>query len=307
MATPVPSTDSVRVVAPGKINLLLRVGSPRDDGYHPLVSCFHAVDLWETITVTPADEYSVTISGDVNIGEVPLTEDNLVIRATKAVAERLGVDKKVAIHIDKQVPVSGGMGGGSADAAAALIAVDHLWQGGLSQLELLSLASTLGADVPFLLEGHSQLGRGTGGELEPVHSLRFWWVIVPSVHHLSTPLVYQKLDEQRGSDSPDLPVDLPAAFRAALFEGNPEKLALHLANDLEAPALELVPELTDTLAIGRELGALAAMVSGSGPTCVLLARDSRHQEALVGAMADRGYHAIPTTSPARGAHLVPIH
>jgi 4-diphosphocytidyl-2-C-methyl-D-erythritol kinase len=306
MVQPVPSLDSVRAVAPGKINLVLLVGEPQADGYHPLVTCFHAVDVWETVTVTPADEYLVTISGDVNMGEVPLTEDNLVVKAAKAVAAQLGVDKKVSIHIDKRVPVGGGMGGGSADAAAALIAVDKLWGGGLSQVQLLDIAGTLGADVPFLLEGYSQLGRGNGGELEPVKSQPFWWVVVPAVHHLSTPLVYQTLDQQRGGQASSLPHDLPAAFRSALFEGNPERLAPLLINDLQAPALQLLPELETTLAIGRELGALAAMISGSGPTCVLLARNQEHQQLLVGAMTDRGYHAIAATSPARGAHLVEI-
>jgi len=305
MAPPAEFDRFVTVVAPGKINLILRVGPKEDDGFHNLLTCFHAVDLWETVTVSLASEYRVTVSGDVNTGEIPLDEDNLVVKAAKAVTGALGVTDRFALHIDKKVPVGGGMGGGSADAAATLIAVNELLGGTVSQLELLDLATGLGADVPFLLEGRSALGRGHGGELEALPSLDFWWVIVPSTEHLSTPLVYAKLDELRKGQQLVLPADVPAGFREALFDGDPEALAGFLHNDMEPAALALNPKLATTLRIGQELGALASMVSGSGPTCVLLARDQSHASTLVEALAERGYHSLVANSPARGAHLLP--
>jgi len=306
MVPHVPSPDAVRAVAPGKINLILRVGPRKTNGYHDLLTCFHAVDVWETVTVTPAESYSVTISGDVNIGEVPLGEDNLVVKAAKLVARELGSDKRVAIHIDKQVPVGGGMGGGSADAAATLIAVNELWEGDLSQARLLALAGELGADVPFLLEGYSQIGRSHGGDLEPLRSQPLWWVVIPSVENLSTPRVYDTLDQLRGDGPIELPPDVPVSFRMALFDGDARAVSEFLVNDLEAAACSLVPSLVSTLALGRELGALAAMVSGSGPTCVLLAENQGHAKELATLMTERGYHASVVSSPGRGAHRVSL-
>jgi 4-diphosphocytidyl-2-C-methyl-D-erythritol kinase len=305
MDLPGAGAPFVRAVAPGKINLILKVGPLRPDGYHDLLTCFHAVDIWETVTVTSAEDYVVTIHGDVNLGEVPLDSNNLAVKAAQAVASELGIDSKVAIDIIKKVPVGGGMGGGSADAAATLIAVNELWQGGLSQIALLDIASTLGADVPFLLEGSSQIGRGHGGDLEPIRSLPLWWVVVTAVEHLSTPMVYQNLDRQRGDLDVTLPPDVPSAFRQALLAGDPRALAPHLANDMQASTLELLPQLLGTLERGLELGALASMVSGSGPSCILLAKDLNHAERLHQGLADQGTYSIVTSSPARGAHLVP--
>jgi 4-diphosphocytidyl-2-C-methyl-D-erythritol kinase len=306
MDQPGTTTESVRAMAPGKINLILKVGPARADGYHDLLTCFHAVDLWETVTVTPASDYLVTIHGDVNLGEVPLDGNNLAVKAAKAVATELGIKDEVLIHISKKVPVGGGMGGGSADAAATLIAVNELWQGGLSQVALLKIAAGLGADVPFLLEGYSQIGRGIGEDLEPIRSLPMWWVVVPALEHLSTPLVYQNLDRIRSGFDFTLPPDVPTPFRQALLAGDPVALAPHLANDLQISTLELVPSLLHTLERGLEQGALASMVSGSGPSCIFLASDKEHALRLRDAFAKQGSYSLVTSSPARGAHLVPI-
>lgn len=306
MDHPGTTSESVRAVAPGKINLILKVGPRRPDGYHDLLTCFHAVDIWETITVTPATEYLVTISGDVNVGEVPLDSNNLALRAAQAIATEIGTTERVSVHINKRVPVGGGMGGGSADAAATLVAVNELWQAGLSQVKLLEIAGQLGADVPFLLEGYSQIGRGTGGDLEPIRSLPLWWVVVPSLEHLSTPVVYQTLDRLRAHTDVVLPPEVHSGFRQALFAGDPEALAPHLTNDLQPAALELLPDLMASLERGLSLGALACMVSGSGPSCVLLAKDETHARELHALLADQGQYSLVTSSPVRGAHLVPI-
>lgn len=290
--------------APGKINLILRVGPLRPDGYHDLLTVFQAVDVWETITVAPADEFSITVSGDVNLGEIPLDGSNIAMKAAAAMAQTLGRTDAVSIHVDKRVPVGGGMGGGSADAAATLVAINELWSAGLSQAELLEIAASLGSDVPFLVEGATAIGRGRGELLTPVPSLGFHWVVVPSAHHLATPQSYRRLDEIRDGLDVVVPSDVPPAFREALAAGEAHALAAHLINDMAPAAVSLHPEVADTLEMGRDAGALAAMVSGSGPTCVLLASDSAHALALAASMEGAGHSARVVSSPVRGAHLV---
>ena len=306
MSQDISSRVAVRAKAPGKINLALTVGPRKADGYHDLVTCFQAVDLWETVTVSPADSYSVTIEGDVNLGEVPLNKDNLVIKAAELVADVLGVTRAVSVHIDKRVPVGGGMGGGSADAAATLVAVNQLWQAGLTDQELEHLGATLGADVPFALRGFTQRGLGNGSHLDHVDSLGFSWVIIPSLEHLSTPLVYGRLDELRGDQVPELPEDLSQGLRSALFSGDARALAGYLDNDMQVAAFSLLPELEQILDQARSMGALQALVSGSGPTCVALAENEQHASQMVDALNQAGRYAFSAQSPVRGAHLVPI-
>lgn len=293
----------VTVKAPGKINLILHVGPQNSSGYHDLLTVFQGVDLWETVRAEDAAEFSLTVSGDVLLDEIPLDDTNLVIRAAKAVARITGYDGAAAFHIDKRVPVGGGMAGGSADAAASLIAVDALWGTKLSQVQLLELASELGSDVPFALEGYTQVGRGRGHLLEGVESLPFFWVVVPQPLHLSTPLVYSTLDTLRGDEVPVLPEAPSEALLDALFTGDAKALAAELVNDLAAPALMVAPEIQNALNLGTQLGALAGMVSGSGPTCVFLAEDALHQARLVDGFESEGHYALRASSPARGAHL----
>lgn len=299
--------NTVVARAPGKINLILRVGSLRDDGYHELLTCFQAVDLWETITVTPADDFSITVSGDVNLGEIPLDESNIAIRAVSSLAARLGRSDAVAIHIDKQVPVGGGMGGGSADAAATLVAVNELWSGGLTPGDLQAIGASLGSDVPFLLEGGTAVARGRGEVLSPISSLGFYWVVVPSHHHLSTPQGYSTLDDLREDFEVGVHDDVPQPFLDALDSGDPEALVAHLMNDMTPAAIALYPDVATTLERGLACGALAAMVSGSGPTCVLLAQDETHAHSIAEHCKTEGHHAIVVGSPVRGAHLVTDH
>lgn len=295
---------SVTVKAPGKINLALQVGPKNSAGYHDLLTVFQAVDVWETLTAEDAAEFSLTVSGDVVLDEIPLDESNLVIAAARAVQRVTGHGGAASFHVDKKVPVGGGMAGGSADAAAALIAVDALWGTNLSQVQLLELASELGSDVPFMLEGYTQIGRGRGHLLDAIESLPFFWVVVPQPLHLSTPLVYSTLDELRGDGSPALPASPSQGLLDALFAGEAHALAPELVNDLAAPALALAPQIQSVLDLGAQLGALAGMVSGSGPTCVFLAEDANHQARLADGFDTEGHYALCASSPARGAHLL---
>jgi len=295
---------SVTVRAPGKINLALHVGPRDDSGYHELLSVFQAVDVWETLTAEDAAEFSLEVVGDVVTDDIPLDENNLALQAARAVQKASGYEGAAALHITKRVPVGGGMAGGSADAAAALVALDALWETGLSREHLLDLAAELGSDVPFCLEGYTQIGRGRGHLLEPVSSRPFHWLIAPSTLHLSTTLVYSTLDEQRGDAAPEVPSAPSPGFLEALRSGDAVALAGELVNDLAAPAVSLAPGIPTVLETGLSLGALAGMVSGSGPTCVFLAEDAAHQTSLLEGLTGEGVYALAATSPARGAHLV---
>ncbi|MGW0614050.1 4-(cytidine 5'-diphospho)-2-C-methyl-D-erythritol kinase [Streptomyces sp. NPDC002788] len=263
---------SVTVRVPAKVNVQLAVGPARPDGFHPLANVFLAVGLYDEVTVTPADELRLTCEGP-DADQVPLDRTNLAARAAEALAERYGRTPDVHIHIAKDIPVAGGMAGGSADGAGALVACDALWETGASREELLDICAELGSDVPFSLVGGAALGIGRGEQLTPLEvGGTFHWVFAMAGRGLSTPAVFREFDRLgEGTDIPE-----PVASQellAALAKGDPDALAAAVSNDLQPAALSLFPELAGTLAAGRAAGALAALVSGSGPTTAFLARD----------------------------------
>ncbi len=303
------AADGVRVRAPGKLNLFFEVGGVQDDGYHDVASAYQAVSLYEDVWASPSDEFTVSISGTVDVSGVPADDRNLAVRAARLVAQRVGHTGGVHLDIVKHVPVAGGMGGGSADAAAALVACDALWGAELGSAELHKLASRLGADVPFALMGGTAVGTGRGDQLSPALAKgRFDWVVVPSDAGLSTPEVYAHLDELRAR--PDLaagsrvPAVAPAVLHA-LRAGDPIALAEHARNDLQVAALSLRPALRDALELGEESGALAGMVSGSGPTLAFLAVDPESALELQITLSAAGYEALHVHGPVAGARVVP--
>ncbi|HSK27102.1 MAG TPA: 4-(cytidine 5'-diphospho)-2-C-methyl-D-erythritol kinase [Jiangellales bacterium] len=297
----------VAVRAPAKVNLALAVGPLRPDGYHPLATVFHALSLYEEVVATLADDVVVTAEGP-GADLVPLDERNLAVQAARALATYAGVDEGVHLHLRKGVPVAGGMAGGSADAAAALVACDALWRTGLGRNELETLAARLGSDVPFALHGGTAVGTGRGERLTPaLVSGTYHWVVAVADGGLSTPEVYGELDRMReqAADAPGCP-EVPPRLLAALRAGDAEALGQALANDLQDAACRLRPGLRDTLEEGRGLGALGALVSGSGPSCVFLARDEDHAEDLsLGlAAAEVCREVQQATGPVPGARLV---
>lgn len=305
---------SVRVQAPGKINASLLVGPRRPDGYHSVASVYLAVSLYEEVLATAVPEPGIRISLEsggglaVPVDGIPLGPGNLAARAAALVAERAPEAGGVHLAITKRVPVAGGMGGGSADAAAALLACNELWGAGLSPAELAALAATLGADVPFALLGGAAVGLGVGDRLTPLESAApRHWVLVQSDSGLSTPRVYGTLDElrRRGQIDADEPVAADPALTAALAGGNNGELAAVLRNDLQPAALDLAPELRGVLAAGEELGALAGMVSGSGPTLAFLADGPDAAAGLEAQLRRRGHNALAVSGPAEGARILP--
>jgi 4-diphosphocytidyl-2-C-methyl-D-erythritol kinase len=254
-----------REKAYAKLNLVLHVGPPRDDGLHPLCSLMASIDLADEITAEP----SSTGADTLDCHGVP--GDNLAAAALAAFRERTGAElPPLALTIDKRIPVAAGLGGGSADAAAALRIANELAGGPLSPEELLRLAAELGSDVPSQLEPRHALVQGVGEDVEAASLTPFSAVLLPDSEGLSTGAVYAELDRLgRAREQLD-----PEPLRA-LATASPAELAAALDNDLQPAALSLRPGLRDRLDALVEAGALGAAVSGSGPTCFGLFADAQ--------------------------------
>lgn len=327
---------AVTAVAPAKINLHLGVGDLRPDGYHDLLTVYRAVDMWEEVTVefadgvadggtvpraddggsgsgfsAPGDDDEISVSGP-GAPQVPTDRTNLAARAVDLLRREAGSDARVAIRIRKGVPVAGGMAGGSADAAAALVAADRLFGLGLGRAGLEERAAQLGSDVPFCVRGGTALGTGRGEELVTLLHARAEQHIVVAMAAvgLSTPEVFVEIDRLRvarrneGREVPRAGAVEPLV--QALASGDPAAVADLLANDLEPAALSLLPALRKTLRIGEEAGALHGMVSGSGPTCLFFCGDRDHAIAVAAEISEAGVarEVRITRGPVGGAHVL---
>jgi len=300
----------VHAKAPGKINVFFKVGARLDDGYHEVASAYQAVSLGDEVRVTEAEDFSVSVTGSVPLDRVPLDDSNIAIAAARLLAAHAGHQGGARIEIDKHVPATGGMGGGSADAAATLIACDALWGTELSRDELLDLARELGADVPFSLLGGTAIGTGRGDELSPALAKgAFHWVLALADFGLSTPDVYRELDSHRRRHAADIaPVEpvprVDPDVLQALRAGDASMLAAAMHNDLQAAALHLEPSLAETLELGERSGALAGIVSGSGPTIAFLASDADAALELQVALSASRLTVVRASGPVHGARLV---
>lgn len=298
--------SDVSVSAPGKVNLFLALGAARPDGYHPLNTVFAQIGLSETVTVTPLQSLATTAPQSASTApvssassapplaapaaqtggprielaltrpdsNVPLDHTNLAYRAAQAVAQQAAqrglATPDVHILLDKAVPVAGGMAGGSADAAATLKACNEFWQVGLSLEELAHLGAQLGADVPFGLYGGVALGTGRGDLIEPLKAAPgpYYWTFALQDEGLSTAAVFKHFDATvQAPPAADMP---PEQLLAALEAGDVAEVSRHIRNDLQATAIDLRPELGQLIDLAKKAGALAAMVSGSGPTVAAL-------------------------------------
>jgi 4-diphosphocytidyl-2-C-methyl-D-erythritol kinase len=386
------ATVTVRV--PAKINLQLSVGPLRADGYHDVVTVYHAVALFDEITVSAADRTTVEVTGEGD-GSVPLGPTNLAVKAAAALAKAAGrrsrsasaagsggssrgssaaasggsssrgssasgsgassarvssagprsgpasgsssrassaggsgsssrassargpgssssrIGTGVKIEIRKRIPVAAGLAGGSADAAATLVACNELWRTGLSLSELAEIAAQLGSDVPFALTGGTAVGLGRGEQLTTALATGSYdWVLAFGATGLATPDVYAACDRLRAARNPGdggtKPPELSTELMAALRTGDPTEVGPLLTNDLQPAALSLQPLLRRALAAGREHGALGAVVSGSGPTCAFLASDADAASELAVGITGAGVcrAVVHVTGPAPGACLV---
>lgn len=308
MVSPIPI--AVPVETPAKINLHLGVGPRREDGYHELLTVFQALNLTDSV-VAEAARSSISVEvfagvDEVEANAVPADSSNLAYQAAELLREECGVRKGTHISIEKNIPVAGGMAGGSADAAGALLACNALWGLDLPMSELTQHAAALGSDVPFALHGGTALGSSRGEVLTPVLTTgTFHWVVATSFRQLSTAAVYARFDQlHEGSVVPDPQV--PAELISALRQHDVQALGPLLHNDLQRAAIALLPELDLLLESGMDYGALGAMVSGSGPTCVFLARDREHSIELALALSTTGLCSAARLAqgPAPGARII---
>ncbi|UGT64387.1 4-(cytidine 5'-diphospho)-2-C-methyl-D-erythritol kinase [Nocardia asteroides] len=304
MLSVVPSPLTVR--APSKVNLHLGIGDLRPDGYHDLTTVFQALSLTDDVRITPANSLTVKVTGE-GAADVPTDRGNLVWKAAVRLAHLAGRAPLVEIAIGKGIPVAGGMAGGSADAAAALVGLDALWELGLGRDELAGIGAELGSDVPFALHGGTALGTGRGERLLPVLARNaFHWVLALAKGGLSTPAVFAELDRLRAQGEPPR-LGEPQRLIQALAGGDAAALAPLLGNDMQAAALSLKPELRRTLRAGVTAGALAGIVSGSGPTCAFLCESAEAAVAVAAELAGAGVcRSVRTaTGPVPGARIVP--
>ena len=298
-------TKSVTVRVPGKVNVYLGVGPREFSGYHELATIFQAVGIYDEVTVSAAD--SLTISGlGAFADRIPTDETNLAWKAAELVARACGEEPYVHIQIDKSIPIAAGMAGGSADAAATLVACDTYWNAGIPRDQLDAMAATLGSDVPFMLHGGCALGVGRGDVLSPV-MIRgsFHWVFATFDEGLSTAQIYEKTDELRGLEFEAEP-EVPTELLSALARGDAPALGRLLHNDLQLAATTSRPQLGRVLEQGIDYGALGAIVSGSGPTCAFLVRDESSAIDLVVALKASGLvdDVLRTHGPVHGARVI---
>jgi 4-diphosphocytidyl-2-C-methyl-D-erythritol kinase len=295
--------DSVVVRVPAKVNLRLGVGPLRPDGYHELRTVFHAVGLFDEVEASEADGISVTIAG-AGADELPTDRGNLAWRAADLLARETGALADVHLELRKRIPVAAGLAGGSADAAATLLACATLWG---VEADLPGLAARLGSDVAFSLLGGTAIGTGRGEQLTPVPTHPdLHWALATAPYGISTAAGYAQLDALRAANAAPEPIGPPDALLAALAAGDPTSVGLVLANDLQPAAFTLRPELRRTYDLGLEVGALGAVVSGSGPTCAFLcadAEDAAHVAAVL-RMEEVCRDAVVTTGPAPGAEVI---
>lgn len=300
--------NSITVRVPAKVNLQLSVGPREANGYHNLVSVFQAVSLFDDVTVTKSHEGSgvtISVTGEQTHG-VPEDGSNLAVKAALLIAEKFDFDADVHIEVKKSIPVAGGMAGGSADAAATLVAMDALFKLEATREELLELGSQLGSDVPFMIVGGTAVGTGRGDQLTAALSRgTYHWVFALSSVGLSTPAVYSECDRMRA----ELEVAAPRvsdALMQALLSGDPAQVGAALSNDLQNPACSLRPALSLVLEVGRDYGALGAIVSGSGPTVAFLVADEEAGLELAVALTASGVvgSVARATGPVHGARVI---
>jgi len=302
---------SVTVRVPAKVNLQLSVGPRESDGYHQLVTVFQAISIFDEVTVKIGEQASginLTVSGD-QVHGVPTDSSNLVVKAAELIANKFEIDIDVSIDIKKSIPVAGGMAGGSADAAAAIVAIDELYSLDMTREEMHSIASQLGSDVPFLLSGGTAIGQGRGDQLTAALSRgTYHWVLALSSVGLSTPAVYSECDRLRQGLDISEP-QISDALMQALLTADPSNVGKLLVNDLQPAACSLRPALRLILDVGQEYGALGAIVSGSGPTVAFLVSDEEHGLDLAVALSASGVVGSVTRAfgPVHGAKVIESH
>lgn len=298
----------VVVRVPGKINLQLSVGPLEKTGFHEVVTVFQAVSLFDEVTVKSASPNSgivIKVSGE-NTDHIPVDQNNLAYKAAELMAKKYKVSNDLSIHLKKNIPVAGGMAGGSANAAGVIVGIDAIYNLGLNRDEMEKVGREIGSDVPFAISGGIAIGTGKGDHITPALSRgSYQWVIALSSSGLSTPAVYNECDRLRegmGIIAPTVSEPLMQALRS----GDAKELGKSLSNDLQAAACSLRPALRLILDVGMDYGALGGLVSGSGPTVAFLAEDEEHSLDLIVALKSSGVvgNVLHVSGPVHGARVI---
>ena len=293
---------------PAKVNLQLSVGPLGSDGFHEVTTVFQAISLFDDVTVATAPEgdgITISISGQTSSG-VPTDSSNLAVKAAELMIKNYDLPTDLIIKLKKEIPVAGGMAGGSADAAGVIVGLDSLFELGLSRDEMEIVGSKIGSDVPFSICGGVAIGTGRGDQITPALAKGSYnWVLALSGQGLSTPSVYQECDRLREGlsiSSPAVSEQLMQALRA----GDAKALGKALTNELQPAACSLRPALRLVLDVGVDYGALGGIVSGSGPTVAFLVSDDDHAMDLTVALSASGVvsSVVRATGPAHGARII---
>jgi len=299
--------DEVHVRVPAKINLALCIGGRRADGYHELATIFQAVSLYDDVSASPCPDGLITCQViGAESHKIGPKDDNLAYRAARLLKSEYGISEGVHLTIDKRIPVAGGMAGGSADAAGALLACARYWELRLSLDDLMTLGARLGADVPFPLMGGCAIGLGRGETLTPTLSRGIYhWVLAFAKRELPTPDVFRRFDLLTTDTRPEAP-QVPRDLMMALTTGDITRVGHLLVNNLTEAACALAPELRATLRTGREAGCLGAIISGSGPTVAFLADGDRAATDLAVTLSSLGIarEIRLATGPVPGASIL---
>ena len=299
-------SERVVVRVPGKINLQLSVGPLESDGYHALATIFQAVSLCDDLVVSIVDKPGIHIRAEGRSNHMPTTKENLAYKAAELMKKEFEIDEGIEISIKKEIPISGGMAGGSANAGATIVALDHLFSLGMNRDEMETLGSTLGADVPFTISGGTAIGTGRGDRITPVLTRgNYHWVLALSSSGLSTPSVYKECDRLREGMEVAHP-HVNDSLLQALTTGDPRAVGAVLSNDLQSAACSLKPALRLILDVGKDYGALGGIVSGSGPTVAFLAENDEHALDLVVALTSSGVvgNVLRAQGPVPGARVI---
>ena len=299
-------TERAVVRVPGKINLQLSVGPLQSDGYHGLATVFQAVSLYDEITISRSDSEGIRISSEGRHEFLPLNSENLAYKATEIMMKEFELESGLDLTIKKEIPIAGGMAGGSADAGATIVGIDHLFSLGLKRDAMEQIGARLGADVPFTISGGTAIGTGRGDQITPVLSRGSYnWVLALSSAGLSTPAVFKECDRLREGLEVSQP-HISDKLMHALSSGDSKSLGAALVNDLQSAACSLKPALRLILDVGMDYGALGGLVSGSGPTVAFLAENEDHALDLVVALTSSGVvgNVVRVSGPVPGARVI---
>ena len=297
--------NQVSVRVPGKINLQLSVGPIQRDGYHEVATVFQSVSLIDELTISENDGDGIEIAAEGK-SAIPLGKENLAYKAADLMRKKFDISTGLLIKIKKEIPIAGGMAGGSANAGAAIVGIDALFSLGLKRDEMERIGGEIGADVPFTISGGTAIGTGRGDQITPVLSRGSYnWVLALSSSGLSTPAVYKECDRLREGLDISKP-HVSDSLLHSLSQGDSKALGKSLTNDLQAAACSLKPALRLILDVGMDYGALGGIVSGSGPTVAFLAENEDHALDLVVALTSSGVvgNVIRVAGPVPGARVI---